>query len=131
VARHAYWVIVTGTTATAFRAREREELLPTLKQLQRTQPDAVLKWFDRGRLWGSELEALDALKRRRQAGSGRGRDWRPGGSHVDPRKKYEITRDQKRARFKQRQRRPPLAAKPVEGKPRWVRRPTARPKKKE
>ncbi len=80
--RHTYWVIVTGTDATAFRAREAEDLLPTLKQLQRTQPDAVLKWFERGRLWESPEQALADLRRPRVRT--RGAAWRPGGSHVDP-----------------------------------------------
>lgn len=102
--RHTYWVIVTGTDATAFRAREREDLLPTLKQLQRTQPDAVLKWFERGRLWESPEQALADLRRPRVR-SQRGSGWRPGGSHVDPRARFKVPRDEKRRRFKQRQRR--------------------------
>jgi hypothetical protein len=101
--RHAYWVIVTGQDATAFRARYAEDLLPTLKQLQRTQPDAVLKWFERSRLWNSAEEAAAALKApRRPAGPSRGREWRPGGEHRDPRAKFQLTRDEKRARFKKR-----------------------------
>ncbi|HWB15404.1 MAG TPA: hypothetical protein VG538_03275 [Vicinamibacterales bacterium] len=102
--RHAWWVIVMGEAATAFRAREREELLPTLKQLQHTQPEAALKWFERGRLWTSPEEAQAAAREARRArGAGRSRDWRPGGAHVDPRAKYKLTRDQKRARWKQRE----------------------------
>ena len=102
--RHAYWVIVSGANATAFRARRPEDLLPTLKQLQRTQPDAAMKWFERGRLWDSPEQALADLRRPRMS-SGRGRDWRPGGSHTDPRARYKLSRDEKRARFKQRLRR--------------------------
>jgi 23S rRNA pseudouridine2605 synthase len=102
--RHAWWVIVMGDKATAFRARDREELAPTLKQLQHTQPDAVLKWFERGRLWTSPEEARAAAKEsRRPEGPPRSRDWRPGGAHADPRAKYKLTRDQKRARWKQRE----------------------------
>ena len=101
--RHKYWVIVTGTDATAFRAREPEDLLPTLKQLQRTQPDAVLKWFERSRLWESPEQALADLRRPRVRT--RGAAWRPGGSHVDPRARFKVPRDEKRRRFKQRQRR--------------------------
>ena len=33
------------------------------------------------------------------------RDWRPGGDHVDPRAQFKVTRDEKRARFKERHRR--------------------------
>jgi hypothetical protein len=102
--RHEFWVIVSGAVVSAFRAREREDLLPTLKQLQRTQPDAALKWFQRNRLWDSPAHAAEALERRHKSGSGRGRGWRPGGSHVDPRARYQLTRDEKRARFKKRQR---------------------------
>jgi hypothetical protein len=102
--RHIYWVIVTGTEPTAFRARQAEDLLPTLKQLQRTQPDAVLKWFERNRLWNSPEEARADLRKPRMR-SGRGPGWRPGGSHADPRARFELSRDEKRRRFKQRQRR--------------------------
>lgn len=99
------WVIVVGAEPTAFRAKLAEDLLPTLKQLQRTQPDVAMKWFERGRVWASPEAATAALKERRTTGggrTGRGRDWRPGGDHKDPRAKYEITRDEKRARFKKR-----------------------------
>jgi hypothetical protein len=97
------WVIVTGATPTAFRARHPEDLLPTLRQLQRTQPDTTMKWFERGRFWNSPEEAADAQRARRQAAAGRDRRWRPGGDHVDPRAKYQISRDEKRARFKRNQ----------------------------
>jgi hypothetical protein len=100
--RHAYWVIVTGNDATAFRARRPEDLLPTLKQLQRTQPDATLKWFERSRIWDSPEQALAALKAGRRTTPARNREWRPGGDHRDPRAKYQLTRDEKRARFKKR-----------------------------
>jgi hypothetical protein len=95
-------VIVSGAVPTAFRARRREDLLPTLHQLQRTQPDTVLRWFDRGRLWESPVEAAEALRLARQARRTRPKDWRPGGGHKDPRARFELTRDQKRARFKRR-----------------------------
>ena len=96
------WVIVAGAEPTAFRSRYAEDLIPTLKQLQRTQPDVSLKWFERGRLWLSPEAARDALLARRQAPTSRGRDWRPGGQHKDPRAKYDVSRDEKRARFKRR-----------------------------
>lgn len=99
--RLSCWIIVTGSESTAFRATDREELLPTLKQLQRTQPDAMLRWFARGRLWDSPEQASEAL---RKPAKGRGKSWRPGGNHVDPRERYTLTRDQKRARFKRRSR---------------------------
>lgn len=101
---HAFWVIVAGTTPTAFRARERETLLPTLKQLQRTQPDVHLRWFDRGKLWDSPIAAREALYAQRKMRSDRKPGWRPGGNHADPRERYKLTRDQKRARFKRKQR---------------------------
>src|SRR3954451_22703997 len=104
---HGYWVILAGATPTSFRGRDREMLLPTLHQLQRTQPDVTLKWFDRGRVWNSPLEAKEALQRRRhERKPPRSKDWRPGGEHRDPRKRFELTRDQKRARFKARRPRP-------------------------
>lgn len=106
------WVIVAGTTPTAFRARTREALLPTLHQLQRTQPDSALRWFERNRLWASPLEAREALRARRTFRPARVPGWRPGGDHRDPRARYELTRDQKRARFKKR-----LGARPPESRP--------------
>jgi hypothetical protein len=99
---YAYWVIISGSIPTAFRAKRREDLIPTLKQLQRKQPSTVLKWFERGRLWSSQLEAEDALKLARQQPVRRSREWRPGGDHKDPRARVEVSRDQKRARFKRR-----------------------------
>jgi CheY-like chemotaxis protein len=105
--RHTYWVILAGTTPTSFRADRREELLPTLHQLQRTQPDVTLRWFARGRLWASPIEANEALKAARRAPRTRTGAWRPGGTHKDPKARYQLTRDQKRARFRQRRAGPP------------------------
>jgi|SRR5579871_3837036 len=101
-----YWIILDGSAYTSFRGRTREELLPTLRQLQRTQPEVALRWFERGRVWenpdAAKAAALAARTAKREP---RGEGWRPGGSHADPRAKYELTRDQKRARFKRNQRR--------------------------
>ena len=97
--RHGHWVIIAANAPTAFRARHRETLLPTLKQLQRTQPDAVMRWFDGRRLWTSPAEANEARRRRETK---RPADWRPGGQHRDPRQRFELSRDEKRARFKRR-----------------------------
>lgn len=99
-----YWVIVDGATATAFRARERDMLMPTLKQLQRTQPSTAIQWFERGRLWASPEAANEERERRKAFRRERGKEWRPGGAHKDPRARYQLTRDQKRARFKRRAR---------------------------
>ena len=48
---HRCWVILVGNVPTSFRAKEREDLVPTFKQLQRTQPEVTLRWFERGRVW--------------------------------------------------------------------------------
>lgn len=112
---HSFWMIVDGTVPTAFRARSREDLLPTLRQLQRTQPEAAVVWFEAGRTWESQDAAREARELRRRAARDRTPNWRPGGAHVDPREKYKLTRDQKRARFKKRaafDRRPPEDAGP-------------------
>ncbi len=86
--RYAYWTILIDNTPTAFRAREKEELLPTFHQLQRTNKDVVLKWFARGRLWDTP-EAADAARREPVAArEKRGHDWRPGGVHKDPRDRF-------------------------------------------
>lgn len=97
-----YWVIVAGAQPTAFRARRADDLIPTLRQLQRTQSDVSLKWFERGRFWESPSDAKEAQERRRQTTANRGTGWRPGGQHVDPRAKYAVSRDERRARFKRR-----------------------------
>jgi hypothetical protein len=86
--RFAFWTIILDGQPTAFRARERETLLPTLKQLQSRNPDAVMKWFARGRLWESPAEARrqpPISHHGRRATERRGPEWRPGGQHVDPR----------------------------------------------
>jgi hypothetical protein len=95
-------VILAGTTPTAFRAGQREDLVPTLHQLQRTQPDVSLRWFDRGRLWDSPEAARAALAVRRTSPRPHTREWRPGGQHKDPRARFKVPRDEKRARFKKR-----------------------------
>jgi hypothetical protein len=109
---HRCWVILVGSVPTSFRAKEREDLVPTFKQLQRTQPDVTLRWFERGRVWenpdaarAASLLAAEAAKVRRPRrdpalGPPRGKEWRPGGEHKDPRARFELTRDQKRAKFK-------------------------------
>jgi hypothetical protein len=96
--RYSFWTILIDHKPTAFRAREQSELLPTLAQLRRTNEDVILKWFSRGRLWESPDEERTALERRRVTrtaadrrapGEKRGRDWRPGGQHADPRARFK------------------------------------------
>ena len=104
--RHSYWTILVGGQPTAFRAATQEELAPTLRQLQSKQPDAVMKWFTRGKLWESPEEAMETLRgeRQQERGEHRGKDWRPGGEHKDPRDRFKVPRDVKRARFAERAR---------------------------
>jgi hypothetical protein len=92
--RHSYWTILLDGTATSFRAATQEELVPTLHQLRRKDPAATLKWFARGRLWDSPIEARAAASQRpraRQGDATRDRDWRPGGTHRDPRARVAKT----------------------------------------
>lgn len=97
----ACWVILIGDVPTSFRSKTREDLVPTFKQLQRTQPDVRLRWYERGKVWENPDAAAAAVLLARTADrERRTRDWRPGGDHVDPRKKYEMSRDEKRAKFK-------------------------------
>jgi hypothetical protein len=119
--RFTFWTIIIDGQPTAFRAAEREELAPTLKQLQAKNPTAVMKWFAQGRVWESpdearnvraaaEAAAHDAardavLKERRD------REWRPGGEHRDPREKF------KKETFQARKRREKKAAN-LAGEPR-------------
>src|SRR3954471_14109289 len=105
--RHHYWTIILEGKPTAFRAHTQDELVPTLRQLQARHPDAVMKWFARGRLWESQdVERAESAARRRPpsgdrppGGDRRGREWRPGGEHKDPRDRFKIPRDEKRRRF--------------------------------
>ena len=125
--RYVYWTIIYGNLATSFRAGTREELLPTLKQLQSRHPDAVVKFFARGKLWDSEEEARQWRDERtrqdhrpdaqRRSPEHRGKDWRPGGKHRDPRDRFKVPRDVKRKRFADRLRRDRVSPKPskVEG----------------
>jgi hypothetical protein len=83
--RYAYWTILIDARPTAFRARDQAELLPTLHQLKRTNPTAQMKWFARGKLWDSPAQAQWARQNLPKRAERRGREWRPGGEHKDPR----------------------------------------------
>lgn len=87
--RYAYWTILIDRQPTAFRAREREELLPTFNQLRRTNKDVVLKWFGRGKLWDSPEAERAASYAPVAPREKRGHDWRPGGAHKDPRARFK------------------------------------------
>lgn len=89
--RYSYWTILAGGLPTSFRAALREDLLPTLRRLQQRHPDAVMKWFARGRIWSSPEEA-SVRGRTRPAAEGRDPSWRPGGTHQDPRGKYQAAK---------------------------------------
>jgi len=86
--RFVYWTILIDGKPTAFRARDREELLPTLNQLKRTNADIAMRWFAHGRLWDSP-EAERAAASQPKVREKRGRDWRPGGDHKDPRARLD------------------------------------------
>jgi hypothetical protein len=126
--RHVYWTIILDGQPTAFRASSVDELLPTFNRLKQKQPGAVLKWFERGRLWNSRDEARQLLRQGYQVWSGgrlapprrprapqggprpaegdkRDPSWRPGGAHRDPREKYRMAKKDKWKRFKQKVRR--------------------------
>lgn len=90
--RYSYWTILIDGAPTAFRASKRDDLVPTVRQLQSKHVTVALMWFARGRLWHSpdDARAHRPLSRRRPRGPGteqtrRGPDWRPGGKHRDPR----------------------------------------------
>src|SRR5438034_7164373 len=87
--RFAYWTILIDDRPTAFRARDREELLPTFTQLKRTNPNVVVRWFAQGRLWDSPEAQRAAGRKPKFAGDQRGPDWRPGGTHKDPRDRFK------------------------------------------
>jgi hypothetical protein len=110
--RYSYWTIIVDGGPTAFRAAERAELLPTMKQLQARNAGVELRWFARGRLWASPDEARQDLEQtrlrhrraRHPSGERRGPDWRPGGTHADPRARYQRKgRDRAGGRDRERQ----------------------------
>jgi hypothetical protein len=87
--RYAYWTILIDGKATAFRAHEREELLPTFNQLARKNSDIVMRYFARGRLWDNPEQAQWANRNRDvRPAEPRDRSWRPGGQHKDPRARF-------------------------------------------
>jgi hypothetical protein len=100
--RFLYWTILVGDQPTAFRAREAADLRPTLVQLQRTHPEARMRWFERGRLWASPDEARAAREAERRTPHKRSSTWRPGGRHEDPRQRFKDAKKEKWARFKNR-----------------------------
>jgi hypothetical protein len=87
--RFAYWTILIDNKPTAFRAAKREELQPTFAQLKRTNADVTMKWFARGRLWDDPEQAQWAGRNASRPLEKRGRDWRPGGNHRDPRAQFD------------------------------------------
>jgi len=136
--RFTYWTIIYGGQPTSFRSGTRDELMPTFKQIQARHPDAQLRYFARGKLWYSEEEAHAALIRERFEKRQRSRphaprggeperrrpDWRPGGEHKDPRDRFKVPRDVKRARFKDRLRfRDPAAGSRKPGAASWKPKP--------
>jgi hypothetical protein len=125
--RHTYWTIIAGGLPTAFRAARREELLPTFARIRERHPDAEMKWFAYGKLWESPEQAREARSRTRgkrvPPGEVRGRDWRPGGEHRDPRQKYKDAKKQRNLRGRARK----FARKQAAAKqPREARGPEAR-----
>ena len=108
--RYSYWTIIAGGLPTAFRAADRDELLPTFTRIRHKHPDAEMKWFARGKLWDSPESARRDTEERRQpkrpvesgARQARGRDWRPGGNHRDPRQKYKDAKQARNARERKR-----------------------------
>ena len=123
--RFAYWTILIDNTATAFRARDREELLPTVTQLKRTNDNVELKWFAQNRLWDSPEAQRESWRKPKPPVERRGRDWRPGGAHQDPRARFD-----KKARPKTHGEGRPSGDRPWKPKPRPDQRPNRRPEQR-
>ena len=143
--RFVYWTILAGGLPTAFRATEREELLPTFKRILEKHPDAEMKYFARGKLWSSPEEAR-AARDQPPPRESRKRDWRPGGEHKDPRQKFVDAKKDRNLRWRKerhdRKNGPPrekphgdppakraFTPRPEGGgdRPRWTPRPPQRP----
>jgi hypothetical protein len=95
--RYAYWTIIADGLPTAFRAADKEELLPTFSRIKHKHPDAEMKWFARGKLWDSPESARQEAQR-----EVRGRDWRPGGTHRDPRQPFKDAKRDRNIRERKR-----------------------------
>lgn len=96
--RFAYWTILIDNGPTAFRARDASDLLPTLNQLKRTNPNVVMKWFSGGMLWDSPEAAQQARRRKPATLEKRSAAWRPGGAHADPRDRFKKKKRENAAR---------------------------------
>jgi hypothetical protein len=75
--RFAFWTILIDDKPTAFRAQHREDLQPTVRQLSRANPNIVMKWFARGRLWDSPEQARWAQTNVPRKRDKRDPKWRP------------------------------------------------------
>ena len=105
--RYAYWTILIDGKATAFRARERDELLPTFNQLARKNPDIVMRYFAKGRLWDNPEQAHWANRNPpTRPPEPRDREWRPGGDHKDPRARFDRSRNRDRKPIELKARKP-------------------------
>jgi hypothetical protein len=84
--------------------RNREELLPTFKRLKEKHPDAVMQMVRAGQVVVVSEEARAETARRAEAAdaAARGRNWRPGGSHKDPRQPYKDAKKQRNQDRRQR-----------------------------
>ena len=96
--RYAYWTILVDNLPTAFRSTTREDLQPTYEQLRKKHPNAVMRWFARGKLWDSPEHAG---REGRKSGERRDKGWRPGGDHRDPRERFDLERKAKNAARRQ------------------------------
>ena len=80
--RYSYWTILAGGLPTAFRAAERDDLLPTFNRILEKHPDAEMKWFARGKLWDSPDAAREETEARRRPPDSRP-EGRPEGRRPD------------------------------------------------
>ena len=124
--RFAYWTILIDNAPTAFRARDAQELLPTLNQLKRTNPNVVMKWFSGGKLWDSPEAAREARRLPSPPREKRSADWRPGGAHKDPRDRFKRKPGRDKPRASQPYRAAAAGAPGAERKP-WHGKPAGGP----
>ena len=125
--RFVYWTILIDGKPTAFRAREKAELLPTVAQLKRTNQDVVIKWFARAKLWDSPEAELAAQYAPVRPPEKRNRDWRPGGAHKDPRDRFKKKNRPERAWSEEERDRDQARRPKPSGPPQGDRRPWSKP----
>jgi hypothetical protein len=89
------------------------EAAPPAAPKSRNDEGGKNRWRDRPGGPPPPPESKPGSPKPRSGEGSRGRDWRPGGQHKDPRDRFKVPRDVKRARYKDKLRRDHTNPKPA------------------